>query len=119
VTEVLGVARELGGDDVEVTLAGHQFVEVMARAVSKTAALARLAAERGMAPSEVVAFGDHLGGAGMIAWAGLGVAVANAEEAELAAADVVTASNEDDGVALVLERLTRDDQPIRSASVGA
>ncbi|MGI9116358.1 MAG: HAD hydrolase family protein, partial [Gaiellales bacterium] len=37
--------------------------------------------------------------------AGLGVAVANAHPDVLAAADEVTASNADDGVALVVERL--------------
>ncbi len=118
--EVLGIARELGGDEIEVTLAGHQFVEVTARGASKEAALARLAGERGIAPSEVVAFGDHLTDSGMLTWAGLGVAVANAEEAVLGAADAVTTSNDEDGVARVLERLaSRDGQPIRSASVGA
>ena len=53
-----------------------------------------------------VAFGDQLTDSGMLRWAGLGVAVANAHEAALAAADEVTASNDEDGVALVLERLT-------------
>jgi hydroxymethylpyrimidine pyrophosphatase-like HAD family hydrolase len=115
-TEVSSIAGELGRDELDVTLAGHQFVEVTARGVSKAAALAGLAAERGIAASEVVAFGDHLTDAAMLRWAGLGVAVANAGEA----ADVVTVSNDEDGVALVLERLAaRDDQPIRSASVGA
>ena len=42
----------------------------------------------------------------MLRWAGLGVAVANATAFALEAADVVTASNDEDGVALVLERLT-------------
>ena len=41
----------------------------------------------------------------MLAWAGLGVAVANAHAEVLAVADEVTASNDDDGVAIVLERL--------------
>jgi hydroxymethylpyrimidine pyrophosphatase-like HAD family hydrolase len=41
----------------------------------------------------------------MLAWAGRSVAVANADPEVLAAVDEVTASNEDDGVALVLERL--------------
>jgi hydroxymethylpyrimidine pyrophosphatase-like HAD family hydrolase len=40
----------------------------------------------------------------MLAWAGRGVAVANAHAEVLAAADEVTASNDDDGVAQVLER---------------
>jgi hypothetical protein len=78
----------------------------MAAGVAKEAALARLAAEQGIDASEVVAFGDQLTDTGMLRWAGLGVAVANAREAALEAADEVTASNDEDGVALVLERLT-------------
>ncbi len=42
----------------------------------------------------------------MLAWAGRGVAVANAHPEVLAIADEVTASNDEDGVALVLERLS-------------
>jgi hydroxymethylpyrimidine pyrophosphatase-like HAD family hydrolase len=119
-SEVLAIARELGRGEIEATLAGQQFVEVTAGGVAKETALARLAAERGVAPSEVVAFGDHLTDVGMLAWAGLGVAVANARAAVLEAADAVTASNDEDGVAIVLERLVaREAQPIRSASVGA
>jgi hydroxymethylpyrimidine pyrophosphatase-like HAD family hydrolase len=41
----------------------------------------------------------------MLQWAGHGVAVANAHEQVLAVADEVTASNDDDGVAKVIERL--------------
>ena len=41
----------------------------------------------------------------MVAWAGHGVAVANAHPAVLEVADEVAASNDDDGVAIVLERL--------------
>ena len=72
---------------------------------SKEAALAELADERGVSSGEVVAFGDQLADAGMLRWAGLGVAVANAPPFALEAADEVTASNDEDGVALVLERL--------------
>ena len=105
VGEMLAVARDVGGDEVVATLAGHEYVEVMSRGVAKEAALARLATERGLVADDVVAFGDHLTDIGMLAWAGVGVAVANAEPEVLAAADEVTASNDDDGVALVLERL--------------
>jgi hydroxymethylpyrimidine pyrophosphatase-like HAD family hydrolase len=41
----------------------------------------------------------------MLEWAGLGIAVANAHPDALAAADKVTASNDEDGVALVIETL--------------
>jgi hydroxymethylpyrimidine pyrophosphatase-like HAD family hydrolase len=40
----------------------------------------------------------------MLVWAGHGVAVASAHPEVIAVADEVTASNDDDGVALVLER---------------
>jgi Cof subfamily protein (haloacid dehalogenase superfamily) len=104
--EVLAHARELGEDEASVTLTGDAFVEVMAAGVAKEAALAEVAAERGIASDEVVAFGDQLTDAGMLAWAGLGVAVANAHPSALEAADEVTVSNDEDGVARVLERLT-------------
>jgi len=63
-----------------------------------------LAAERGISAEEVVAFGDMPNDLPMLTWAGLGVAVANAHPSVLAAADEVTASNDDDGVAQVLDR---------------
>lgn len=107
VAEVLAVARELCGDEAEATLAGQEFVEVTARGVVKEAAVARLAAERGIAATQVVAFGDHLTDVGMLVWAGHGVAMRNAQPAALEAADEVTRSNDEDGVALVLERLSR------------
>ena len=115
---VLEAARTLCGEDAAVTLTGDTFVEVMAGGVAKEAALADLARERQVSPEQVVAFGDQLADAGMLRWAGLGVAVANATAFALEAADEVTASNDEDGVALVLERLTAA-QPSSSASVGA
>lgn len=51
------------------------------------------------------AFGDHLNDVPMLARAGHSVAVANAHPEVAAAAAEMTASNEDDGVAIVLERL--------------
>jgi len=116
---VLEAARALCGDDAVVTLTGDTFVEVIAAGVGKEVALADLARNRRVPRDQVVAFGDQLVDAAMLRWAGLGVAVANATEFALEAADEVTASNDDDGVALVLERLAAQAQPSSSASVGA
>jgi hydroxymethylpyrimidine pyrophosphatase-like HAD family hydrolase len=99
-------ALALAGEDASVTLAGNAFVELAAPGVSKGAALAELAAGKGLEADQVVAFGDHVTDVPMLEWAGLGVAVANAHRAALEAADEVTASNDEDGVSLVLERLT-------------
>jgi len=64
-----------------------------------------LLSQSGISASQVVAFGDMPNDLEMIRWAGHGVAVANADPVLKAAADEVTASNDEDGVALVIERL--------------
>ena len=53
----------------------------------------------------MIAFGDMPNDLPMLKWAGRAVAVANAHPDVLAAADEITTTNEDAGVALVLERL--------------
>jgi Cof subfamily protein (haloacid dehalogenase superfamily) len=98
-------ARELAGDQASVTIPGPWTVEVSAAGVSKAAALAELCAELAIEPAEVIAFGDYPNDLPMLEWAGHAVAVANAHPDVLAVADEVTASNEDDGVAVVLERI--------------
>ena len=117
---VLAVASEVAGSDASTTLAGEAFVELAAPGVAKEAALERIASAMGISADQVIAFGDHVTDAGMLIWAGRGVAVANAHPAALAAADEVTATNDEDGVALVLERLVATEgYSSRSASVGA
>jgi hydroxymethylpyrimidine pyrophosphatase-like HAD family hydrolase len=87
-----------------MTMSGAPFVEVMASGVSKASGLAQLCARLGVRQSEVLAFGDGLNDREMLAWAGHGVAVANADDAVKDIADAVTGSNDEDGVAQVLER---------------
>jgi hydroxymethylpyrimidine pyrophosphatase-like HAD family hydrolase len=119
---VLEIAREVAGAKASVTLAGNAFVELAAAGVGKEQALAALAAAAGIAASQVVAVGDHLTDLGMLDWAGTGVAMANAHPKVVAAADEVTGTNDEDGVASVLERLLADvdrRQPSSSESVGA
>jgi hypothetical protein len=81
------------------------LLEISAAGVSKATALTRLCQERGIDRTDVVAFGDMPNDLPMLAWAGHAVAVANAHPDVRAAADEVTASNDELGVALVLERL--------------
>ena len=106
--QILAVAAELAGQDASATLAGEAFVELAAPGVGKAEALARLAADLGIAAAEVVAFGDHITDVSMLEWAGHGVAVANAHPAALAVADEVAPANDEDGVAVVLERIRMD-----------
>ncbi|MDJ0974001.1 MAG: Cof-type HAD-IIB family hydrolase [Planctomycetota bacterium] len=98
------MATPLDGIEAYITWSHLQLLEVMHPAVNKRDALERYAAEHGVAREAVAAFGDQQNDIEMLTWVGHGVAMANASEATQAAADEVTASNDEHGVALVLER---------------
>jgi HAD superfamily hydrolase (TIGR01484 family) len=81
------------------------LVEAAAIGVSKASAIAAIAQAEGIEPGEVIAFGDQPNDLPLLTWAGTSCAVANAHPEVLAAASWVIASNDDDGVAQVLEEL--------------
>jgi HAD superfamily hydrolase (TIGR01484 family) len=81
------------------------LLEISAAGISKATTLAEVVQRNGHSAADVVAFGDMPNDLPMLAWAGHSVAVANAHPEVLAIVDEVTASNDDDGVAVVLERL--------------
>lgn len=81
------------------------YFEFMAPGVDKGRALAGALPKLGIDASEVVAFGDGQNDVSMIKWAGVGVAMGNAIDEAKAAADMVTASNNEDGVALALDEI--------------
>ena len=101
--DLLSLIAGLGLDGFAATHSGAPFVEVLAPGVSKAWGLEQLCRHLGIDRSEVLAFGDAPNDAEMLAWAGRGVAVANAEPVARAAADEVAASSLDDGVAQVIE----------------
>ena len=103
--DLLARAREVVGELAECThSSGDGLVEISASGVSKASGLAVLAGEWGVEAPDVIAFGDMPNDLPMLAWAGHSVAMGNAHPDVLAAADEVTATNDDDGVARVLER---------------
>jgi Cof subfamily protein (haloacid dehalogenase superfamily) len=104
--ELLGAAVVVLGDDVEATHSGGRgLLEISAAGVSKMDSLERLCAQRGIAAAQVMAFGDAPNDLAMLRWAGTGYAVANAHPAVLDAVTRHTASNDEDGVAVILETL--------------
>jgi Cof subfamily protein (haloacid dehalogenase superfamily) len=104
--ELLVVARGLVGELVEPTHSnGRGLVEMGPIGVTKGSALAAMAGELGIDREDVVAFGDMPNDLPMLAWAGTSYAVANAHPDVLAAVELKTSSNDEDGVALVLEEL--------------
>ncbi|MCV7075212.1 Cof-type HAD-IIB family hydrolase [Mycobacterium szulgai] len=80
------------------------LVEIVPRGVSKATGVAEIARPLGIADAQVVAFGDMPNDVPMLLQAGLGVAMGNAHPDAVAAANEVTAPNNEDGVARVLER---------------
>lgn len=91
-------------DGLSVSSAVEDNVEINQLRANKGAALLALAAHLGLRREETMAFGDGLNDLTMLREAGLGVAMANACGEALAAADAVTASCDEDGVALGIQR---------------
>lgn len=83
---------------------GMAELTVFARAASKGSALVHLTEHLGIMSEETLAIGDGLNDVSMLQAAGLGIAMGHAPRRVRAAANVVTASNEEDGFALALER---------------
>ena len=84
---------------------GKGLIEAAALGVSKASVVAELAADLGIGPESVLAFGDMPNDLPLLRWAGTSCAVANAHPEVLAAATHVIGSNDDDGVAEYLERI--------------
>ena len=80
-------------------------VEINHKDANKGAALLALASHLGLDRSQVMAFGDGLNDVSMIRAAGIGVAMQNAVAEVKAAADLITGSCEDSGVAQTIEKI--------------
>ncbi|HET6667590.1 MAG TPA: HAD family hydrolase [Intrasporangium sp.] len=104
--EFLRRVTQVVGDRAQVAYSGAGgLAEINAAGVTKAVALERWSSGRGIEDRDVWAFGDMPNDVPMIRWAGVGWAVANAHEEVRAVADRVCPSNDEDGVALTLERL--------------
>jgi hydroxymethylpyrimidine pyrophosphatase-like HAD family hydrolase len=99
-------AEEVAGDLAEITWSSSStLLEISAHGVTKASTLALLCADRGIDAEQVLALGDMPNDLPMLAWAGTSYAMANAHPTVRDAADHVAASNDDDGVARVIEDL--------------
>ena len=81
------------------------YLEVIPRVINKGQGIRDICGVLGIDPAEVISFGDAANDIPMLCAAGMGVAMGNAAEAVKAAADMVTLSNNDDGIAAALEKL--------------
>ena len=77
----------------------------------KAQSLSVLLEEIGMTKNEMIAIGDGFNDLSMIQYAGLGIAMENAQDVVKQAADFITLSNEEDGVAYAVEKFYLDNSP--------
>lgn len=81
------------------------FLEVVPCGVNKANTLGALLEHLGVTREEVIAVGDGVCDVTMLQLAGMGVAMGHSQDSVKVCADYVTASNEEDGVALTVEKL--------------
>jgi Cof subfamily protein (haloacid dehalogenase superfamily) len=91
--------------ELQTVRSGDNFIDVQHLHATKGKALERLAEIRGVARENILALGNYYNDIGMIAFAGWGVAMDNSPPEVKAEADDVTVSNNEDGVAIVIEQL--------------
>ncbi|BBH17318.1 hydrolase [Nocardioides baekrokdamisoli] len=104
VEDFVRAAERLGLHDIEYVVGFTAWMDIAAAGVNKASGLAYVCREIGVDAADVLAMGDGRNDVEMLQWAGRGVAMGNALPEAIAAADAVTASCEDDGVAVELRR---------------
>lgn len=92
------------GDTLSITSSKPYFLEVTNARGNKAEALKLVAEYYHIDQEDVLAVGDSYNDLSMIEWAGIGVAMQNAREVVKSAADYITASNEEHGVAEAIQR---------------
>ena len=90
---------------VTLTQTEDELLQVAHATVSKVQALRTVAAELAVNRGEVMAIGDNANDAGMLRWAGIGVAMQNGAPEAIAAADMITDHHDADGAANAVRKV--------------
>ena len=96
--------EQAGFEKTTFTKSREYFLDFFSANTSKAVALEKVGQYYGIDKSEMIALGDLTNDLPMIEYAGLGVAMANAVDSVKAVADYITDSNDEDGVAKVIEK---------------
>jgi Cof subfamily protein (haloacid dehalogenase superfamily) len=98
------------GDHLHLYRSKDTYIEVAPKSISKASALRLLLEKKyDIRMDEVMAFGDNYNDIELLQQVGFGVAVANAREEVKAVANEITASNKEEGVALMIEKYLTGD----------
>lgn len=104
VLDVQHMARKVITSGTEEIKVEYHYTEITSKDVNKWAAILKLADRLKIDPKEIIAIGDNMNDKDMIENAGLGVIMGNSAEYMHKFADVVAPTNNDDGVAEILEK---------------
>jgi len=103
--ELLAIVQAFDLVELSVTISGAPFVEVGSAQATKATAIARVCRTLQIPATAVMAIGDSLNDVDMVAWAGHGVAMGNADPVLRDIADHTTTTNTADGFALAVENV--------------
>lgn len=92
------------GDVASIYRSEPFFIEIMPKNVDKAAALDKMLETIGMSREDAICCGDGFNDVSMIKYAGVGVAMGNAQPAVKEVADYITATNDEDGLVQVIDR---------------
>ena len=92
-------------DEFYVVRSQKYLVEVLTKGVNKAFGLEKLVQKLNIEPSEIAAIGDAANDVEMLEYAGLAIAMGNASEEVKAIADIVTDTNENNGVIKAIDKL--------------
>ena len=90
---------------LEIHRSKDEYLEIVNKRATKAQAIAFMGERLGVPAAESVAFGDNYNDLDMLRYAGYSVAMGNAPDDIKAECSIVTAPNDEDGLAQVLERL--------------
>jgi len=101
----LEMVERIGLHGVSYAVGYTAWLDLAPEGVSKASALEKVRVELGVPPGRTLAVGDGRNDLEMLAWAARGVAMGNAADVVLAAADEIALPVDEDGLAVVLEDL--------------
>ena len=96
--------QEMFGDIASIYRSEPFFIEIMPKGVDKAASLDRMLCTVGLKRENAICCGDGFNDMTMIQYAGVGVAMENAQEKVKEAADYITKSNDEDGIVVVIDK---------------
>ena len=97
------LVKEFSGE-ISMTTAIENYIDILAYGVSKAHGLEILSEHLGISRENIIAAGDNYNDIEMLEYAGLGVAMGNAPDIVKDKADMITDSNDNDGLVKVIDK---------------